>query len=59
MGKNIKPFEGTPITKARRRGGHGEPLQTFHQQKQKRNHSEHNTRKKMKEGEKIKYNHYE
>jgi hypothetical protein len=57
MGKNIKPFEGIPITKTRRRGGDGEPLQTFHQQKHKRkkkikDHSEHNVRKEMKEGKK-------
>jgi hypothetical protein len=58
MGKNIKPFQGTPITKTQRRGGNGKPLQTFHQQKHKRkkkikNHSEHNTRKQMKEGKYI------
>jgi hypothetical protein len=58
MGKNIKPFEGTPIIKTQRRGGDGKQLQTFHQQKQKRrkkikNQSEHNTRKKMKGKNKI------
>lgn len=57
MGKNIKPFEGTPIIKTQRRGGGEKQLQTFHQQKHKRkkkikNQSEHNIRKKMKEGEK-------
>jgi len=36
MRENRKPIKETPITKARRRGRDGKPLQAFHQQKHKR-----------------------
>jgi len=56
-GKEYKTISRNTNNK-QRRGGDGKPLQTFHQQKHERkkkikNHSEHNTRKQMKEGKYI------